>query len=404
MIRPRIFLGLLVAVFVATFALAGGLRTEPAGDEDHFLESAAGFQGRFGLEALRTYPEVVTPLALVIWGELDYLTGDGLFYGRLLNLALTFATICMVAFGVSGTWPRAGLAAVGLLLFPYTLPLAAHLYTDTIGVFFVVGGTLALVRGHPVLGWLAFACAISTRQYLVQIPAALAAVEVVRFLRGEPVRWKDYIACVASGLTVIGWVNFFGGLAPAAGIEEWTGHYPAPMFSPTEFLLFQGVYALATLGAYFVVVEALLFRRWPFPVRIPAWQVLLLALGLAVLCWIDPPLLSDDHPGGPLGRVARMLFPAPEYDWVRVTLWYALALLCVLRFAGRIDIGFWLVAASFVLAMKQQIGWEKYLFPTIAVLWTMAALGELSGYRAGTPSEESENSFTKQALPRSGFH
>ena len=55
--------------------------------------------------------------------------------------------------------------------------------------------------------------------------------------------------------------------------------------------------------------------------------------------------------------------------------------------------------------MKQQIGWEKYLYPTIAMLWTMAALGRLSGYRAGdAPSESDENEFTKQALPRSGFH
>jgi hypothetical protein len=309
-----------------------------------------------------------------------------------------------VAFAAPWTWPRAGLAAVGLLLFPYTLPLAVHLYTDTLGVFFVVGGTLALARGHPVLGWLAFVCAIATRQYLVQIPAALAAVEGIRALRGESVRWNVIIACAASSLTVFGWVTFFGGLAPAAGIEFWTPRYPTPMFRPTEFLLFQGVYALATLGAYFVVVEALLFRRRLIPRELPGSHVLLLALGLAALCWIDPPVLSFDHPGGPMGRAARMVFPAPDYDWARVAVWYALALLCVLRFAGRLDIGFWLVAAAFVLAMKQQIPWEKYLFPTIAVLWTMVSLGELSGYRDETPSESSENSFTKQALPRSGFH
>ena len=73
----------------------------------------------------------------------------------------------------------------------------------------------------------------------------------------------------------------------------------------------------------------------------------------------------------------------------------------MLRFAGGIDIGLWLVAAAFGLATKQQLPWEKYLFPTIAVLWTMVGLGQLSGY--GARSESGENAFTKQALPRSGF-
>jgi hypothetical protein len=48
------------------------------------------------------------------------------------------------------------------------------------------------------------------------------------------------------------------------------------------------------------------------------------------------------------------------------------------RFAGRIDAGFWLVSAVFLLAMKQQLPWEKYLFPTLAVLWTLVSLGRLS--------------------------
>ncbi len=405
MIRIRTFLGCLAILFLATFFVAEGLHFEPAGDEAHFQQSTEGFQGRFELEALRSYPEVVTPLALVIWGELEHLTGDGLFYGRLLNFALTFAMVCLVALCAPRDWPRAGLAAMGLLLFPYTLPLGVHLYTDAMGAFLVVGGTVALSRGRPVIGWFVFVCAIATRQYLVQIPAALVAAEAVRWLRGARVRWKDVAACAASGVTLLAWIVFFGGLATEAGIENWTGHYPAPMLSATEFILHYGLYALTGVGAYFVVVEALLFGRSPVPREMQDWRGLLLALGLAALFWLDPPLLTNNHPGGPIGRVARVLWPAPDLDWVRVAIHYVLALLCVLRFAGRLDVGFWLVAAASVLAMKQQIAWEKYLFPTIAVLWTMVGLGQLSGYRArATPSEVSENSFTKQALPSSGFH
>ena len=405
MIRVRPFLGCVALAFLVTFVVTDGLHHEPAGDEQHFLDSAGVFQGRFELEALRSYPELVTPLALVIWGELEHFTGDGLFYGRLLNLALTFAMVCLIALSAPRQWRRARLAAVGLLLFPYTLPLSAHLYTDPIGAFLVVSGTLALARGirrSPGSRSCARSQRASTwsrfRRRWPPPPASATCAE-------SHARWKDVAVCAASGVSLLAWVAFFGGLATPAGIEDWADFYPAPMMHATEFLLFQGLYALTGVGAYFVVVEALLFRRHPVPKEMRDWWGLLLAIGLAALFWLDPPVMTPQHPGGPIGRVARVLLPAPDFDWLRVTIYYVLALLCVLRFTARIDVGFWLVAAAFALAMKQQIGWEKYLYPTIAMLWTMAALGRLSGYRAGdAPSESDENEFTKQALPRSGFH
>ena len=93
MISKRTALSGVVLVCAATFAFSGGLHLEPEKDEIHFLSSSEGFRGVFGVEALRDYRELVTPLALVIWGELDQLTGDGLYYGRLLNLLLTLVLL-----------------------------------------------------------------------------------------------------------------------------------------------------------------------------------------------------------------------------------------------------------------------------------------------------------------------
>jgi hypothetical protein len=378
MISKRTFLAGVVLACAAAFAFSDGLHQEPEKDETHFLHSSYGFRGAFGLEALRDYPELVTPLALVIWGELDHLTGDGLYYGRLLNLALTFAMVCLVAFCAPKDWPRGALAALGLLLFPYTLPLGVHLYTDTLAVFAVVAGTVALARSRPVLAWVAFSCAIATRQYTVQIPAALAAAEALGWLRGERERWKAVAACGAACATLLDWIAFYGGLANEAGIEDWVGFYPAPMMHATEFLLDQGLYALAGLGVFFVAVEAVLFRCNPVSPELRSPRGALLALALAGLFWLDPPVLTANHPGGPIGRAALLLLPAPDFDWARVAIYYALALLAVGRFAARIDAGFWLVSAVFLLAMKQQLPWEKYLFPTLAVLWTLVSLGRFA--------------------------
>jgi hypothetical protein len=378
MISKRTVLSGVVVVCAATFAFSGGLHLEPEKDEIHFLRSSEGFRGAFSVEALRDYRELVTPLALVIWGELDHLTGDGLYYGRLLNLALTFAMVCLVAFCAPEHWPRGALAALGLLLYPYTLPLGVHLYTDTLAVLAVVAGTVALARSRWLLAWFAFSCAIATRQYAVQIPAALAAAAALDWLRGERGRWKAVAACVAACATLLGWIAFFGGLANEAGIEDWVGFYPSPMMHEREFILHHGLYALAGLGVFFVVVEALLFRRNPVSRELRTARGVLIALALAGLFWLDPPVLTMNHPGGPIGRTMVVYLPAPDYDWARVAIYYVLALLAVGRFAGRLDAGFWLVSSIFVIAMKQQLPWEKYLFPTLAVLWTLVSLGRLS--------------------------
>jgi hypothetical protein len=385
--RPRLFLGVLVLVFAATFTFASGLHLEPEKDELHFLRSSEGFRGAFDLEALRSYRELVTPLALVIWGELDHVTGDGLYYGRLLNLVLAFAMVCLVAFCAPKDWPRGALAALGLLLFPYTLPLGVHLYTDTLGVFLVVAGTLAVARSRPLTAFAAFSLAIATRQYAIQIPAALAAAEGVAWLRGERERWKAVAACTAGCATLLGWVAFYGGLANAAGIEDWVPYYPAPMMTAREFVLHQGLYALAGLGMFFVAIEAALFQRNPLG-GLRSARGAALALALAGLFWLDPPVLNASFPGGPLGRVSLLVLPAPDLDGARVALYYALALLALGRFTLRIDEGFWLAAAAFLLATKQQVPWEKYLYPTLAVLWTLVSLGRLAPSAVRPPAAD----------------
>jgi hypothetical protein len=378
MVSKRTFVALVALACAATFAVADRLHHEPEKDETHFLTSSEGFRGGFRLEALRSYPELVTPFALVIWGELDHLTGDGLYYGRLLNLALTFAMVCLIALCAPKHWPRGALAALGLLLFPYTLPLGVHLYTDTLAVFGVVAGTIALSRQRFGLAWLAFALAIATRQYAVQIPAALAAAHGIRWWRGDREPVKEIAVCAAAGATLLGWIAFYGGLANEAGVADWVDFYPAPMMQASDFRLYQGLYALAGLGAFFVAIEAVLFRRDAVLRELGSARGAVVALALAVLFWIDPPVLGISHPGGPIGRTALYLLPAPDYDLVRVALYYALALLAAVRFTARLDESFWVPAAVFLLAMKQQLPWEKYLFPTLAVLWTLVSLGRIA--------------------------
>jgi hypothetical protein len=399
MIRAPAFLLAIGLVYLATFIVADALRFEPVKDEIHFLESSKLFAVPFGSEALRSYPEIVTPLSLVTWGTLERLTGSTLWAGRALNLILSFGLVCLVAYGASASWPRGGLAAAGLLLFPYTLPLSVHLYTDVMGAALATAGTYAVVKRRPVLAFVGLSAAIATRQYLVQIPAALLAAEGLAWVRGDSTRCKTVAATAAASVTLVGWLLFFGGLAPQAGLDAWIPRYPAPMLEPSSFILHQALYALVGIGAYFVLIEALLFRELPpRDVLLRPRNLVAVAL-LAALFLIDPPVLTDSHPGGPLGRAARIVLPSPDFDALRVALYFPLASLAVIRFSRRFDAAFWIVAAGVVISMKQQIPWEKYLLPTLSSLWMLRALGELPAYGEVDRRVATSKRFAKQSSP-----
>jgi hypothetical protein len=400
MIRAPAFLLAIGLVYGATFFVADALRFEPVKDEIHFLESSRRFAVPFDGEALRSYPEVVTPLSLIAWGALERLTGSGLWAGRALNLVLSFALVCLVAFSAPVAWPRGALAATGLLLFPYTLPLSVHLYTDLMGAALATVGTFAVVKRRPALAFFSLTAAIATRQYLVQISAALLATEALAWVRGDSQRWKTAAATAAASATLVAWILFFGGLAPRAGLDVWAPRYPAPMLDASFFIVHYGLYALVGIGAYFVVVEAVLFRELPTRDALANRRNLIAAAVLVALFLIDPPVLTSSHQGGPIGRVSRMLLPAPDYDVLRVALFYPLALLGMIRFSGRLDAAFWIVTAGVVLSMKQQLPWEKYLLPTLSSLWLLRAVGALPPYGRGSDrSAATSNGFTKQSSP-----
>ena len=383
MIRATTFLTALVLVYAVTFVVADELRFEPVKDEIHFHETARTFAAPFSLAELRSYPEVVTPLALVTWGLLERVTSSGLWAGRFLDLVLSFGLVALIGLGWPALWPRGALAAVGLLVFPYTLALSVHLYTDVMAAALAGLGTYAVLRRKPLLAFAAFSAAISTRQYLVQIPAALAAAEAIACLRGEWKRWPLLAACAGSASTLFGWVLFFGGLAPQAGLDVWLPRYPDPMMHPAAFLLSFALYALTGVGVYFVAVEAILFRKVPARELLLAPRTLLVAAALALLFALDPPLLSATNPGGLFGRASRWLLPSPAFDTLRLALYYVFALIAALRFSRRLDAAFWVVAAGVVLATKQQLPWEKYLLPTLSTLWLLRAAGELPAYGEG---------------------
>lgn len=395
--RRGLFAAMLVGIYVALFWVTGGLSDVPYQDEIHFAETATLFAGEFppSLEQLRSYPEVITPLAFVLWGRLQAWTGDVLFSGRLLNMLISASLLLLVAMrrGKQGTTPI--LAALGILLCPYFLPLSATLYTDVLAATLGVLGTRFHVRGHHWLGCLFLVLAIATRQYMVAVPSAIAAWALWRILQGERC-WSELCAGGLAAATLLGWFAFFGGLAPPAGMDYWIPRYPAPMTNAFDFRFAYGLYFLACIGAYFVVIEAVLFRR-PVEWRgFLAPRSLALAAGLLVMFALFPPLY-EDRVQGALERATLSLLPHSIADTGRLAIFFALAWLACQRFTRRIDLAFCLIAVNTVLMLKAQLSWDKYAFPVLLILWFLKSESLLAGDALPSPAPSG-----KDLLPPAG--
>lgn len=168
-------------------------------------------------------------------------------------------------------------------------------------------------------------------------------------------------------------------------------------------MLVYGNYFLVCLGVYFVLPEMVLFRRWPSRELLRSRSLLVCAVVVGCLFALEPPFLTEGFPGGLFGRATRTLLPGTLGDYARITLYFALALLTVLRIFRRIDLGFCVVAVSFVMAMKSQIPWEKYIFPTLVALWYLRSRpGLLSKdprmIGANEPDDDSIEEPSKEAV------
>jgi glycosyltransferase involved in cell wall biosynthesis len=336
----------IIAAFMGRWIWLDGLTFPPIADEPHFWRTSQRFLHP-SIDALRRYDELNTPLPFLIFGALERLFHTGAFAGRLLTYCLSAAIMFAVA-------RREMLAALGLLLFPYYLLLTGYYYTDFIAGFFVFIGFRSYLRGRHLLAAGSFALAIACRQYAVAIPLAIFMHELVesRFRLNRAWLWP-----MAAGATLLGWIWFFGGLAPAVALPQHTVKVPEVQMQWWRASVDASLYALAGLGVYFVIPEWLLFRRRPWEGS-NLWFVALMA---GVLLWfvaMTAPMIAH----GLLMQVLRRTAVAEA-------LLFGFALLTVIRFA-RLNLEGWLVLAQLAVMLKA-FPWDKYLLPLLLVLWSI---------------------------------
>jgi hypothetical protein len=214
---PAIFAGVLAIDYIASLWWSDWLRFPLDRDELHYWPASLVFSHSLvpSLQTLRSYNELSTPLAFFIFGQIQRLTSHGLILCRYFNLGLSAALLVMIGCVRRKPDRRSLLSAVGLLLYPYYLGVATHVYPDIIAACFVVLGVMMHQRQRCVLAALSWTLAISSRQYMVAFPAGVVAYELSAETRSDIERWMWPLLAAAS---LAGWFLFFGGYLDSLGL------------------------------------------------------------------------------------------------------------------------------------------------------------------------------------------
>ena len=360
-------LGAVVLLYVGLFFYFDGLQFAAKWDEIRFWATSQTFSETLlpSLDLLRNYSELNTPLPFVLYGALEHLFGGGLFAGRLLNLTLCFVMTCLVCLPARQRGLAPVLATCGLLLFPYYLYYSALLYTDHIAAFFVLLGFWWYLRDRHVLSALSFVLAISSRQYMLAFPLAVAAYEAAAHLRDPARPHLRWMAPLLAAASILGWMALFEG---ATTDEAIVSRDSVPEFQRNQwtFVFTTPLYMLSCVGLYFVLPEWLLFSRRVRLKKFLTFKHLTIALGLLLLFALF------------LGPIGHGLL-ATALGGRSALLWhgglFVLALLACFRFA-RLDLAFWLLLMNSLIMLKA-FPWDKYALPLLVVLWYLKSTGRL---------------------------
>jgi hypothetical protein len=366
---------ILVAVaYAGAWLITNRLKFPIERDELHFWPTALRFSDTVvpSVALLRNYGELNTPLPFLVWGWLEHFFHGGIVIGRYFDFALSLAITFLIARAPRDHIASATYATLGLLAFPYYLGTSTHLYTDVIAAFFALLGVHFHFREKSIASCIAFVFGIAARQYIVAFPVALLMIALLDRLRAhthDPLRIAAPLIACAS---LVGWIAFFGGLAPLAEIQAQA----VATAAPSRIYLSHALFSLTTIGLYFVVPEQIFFRStfdfrdWKGRAAVVAAVVLVIAFATA------PPLRNDVGTAtfGFADIVCCKLLP----DGARVIVYYALALVTAWRFLREPRASFFVMANAAVM-LKAHVAWEKYALPLLVVLWYLRSRDLLAG-------------------------
>jgi hypothetical protein len=376
--RLTVVFGAAVALFYLTLVVAtGGLSQPFYWDEAYFWRTSLMVTdpSLSISERMERYDELNTPLPFIVFGAVARLVDGGPPVARAVSLALSVAVVLAIG-RPRGADPTSGpRAALGLAICPYLAFLSVLLYTDLVAAALGLAGVVLHRHRRFALAAAAFALAISARQFLVAVPAALAAHEAWSqwLARGPDGRrafrpalsWRWVAPALSIGALGF-WIVVFQGLAT----ERAFANKLAPEVQRDVLAVAPGgsLYALFVLGVFFVAVEAVLFPRRGVQRELLAWrswrwrQAAVIGAVAAAFAVVPPAEAAS-------GILPKVLDVIPSRT-LQLAVMFLVAAVAALRFS-RGGFTTWLVLAHLAVMAKAH-QWDRYAFPVLVVLWYLA--------------------------------
>lgn len=359
-----LFIFVVALVYPAVFVASDWLQGPLWDDENGFWPTSLGFSQQLipSLAQIQDYNQFNTPVPFILFGMLEHLFGLGPFAARMVSFLSSISIAVLIGWpGKSGS-TKPIFALLGLFLFPFFLMLSGRLYTDIIAALLGLLGVVLYLRGQHLGSGASFVLAIACRQFMLAFPVAIATHELIRAVSNRKWPSLSFFLPAGAALTILAWVAFFGGLAPAtATAGRWMSDSQKYLF---VFSIGNGLYFLATLGWAFVIPEFILLNHRPQLKDLNLSKLLLIAVITFSLYLFFPPEQSY------LSVFTKVTDRLPS-EGLSLMLFAILGTLTCWRFS-RLDLPFWMIFFNLLIMMKA-ITWDKYALPIIVIFWYFKA-------------------------------
>lgn len=377
----RSFLFFLLLLFLLQIIIIYAIKLNRPiyGDEVHFVPTVLFLGKNLTLQTIKHYPEMNTPLGFVLYGLWGRAFGFELPILRTLSIILaiiTYIAMHRLFFTIFNDSLISVLSTIFIAVNPYMIGLNIFVYTDMLGILFLVTACLAIYHNRWALFMISSAAAVLCRQYLIFLTASALMYYFFQFCKDRNhLALKMMLSGIVSLIPFLCLVLLWKGLGPDNDLRRinLSGGFS---YHPSFLTLY-----ISQMFIYLLPVVLICWRSF-FRSR----TVLGICLLISPIYWLFPVRPSkvlidaDIHTVGFLHRTLRYLFNNTFYEDVGFYLlfYFGLAILIyfvrdTLKMWKQKDFNyfFFLYLSIFMFLLVQPfsyISWEKYFMPIMPLI------------------------------------
>lgn len=194
------------------------------GDEIHFVETINHFGKNMGLNTIKHYNEMSTPLPFMLYALWGRIFGFEIHILRILSVIIAVATYILfhwLLFLILGNIKVASLTSAFLVLHPYMVGLSVFVFTDVLPILFMMVCCISIIKQNPIGLAISLSCALLSRQYFIFFTIAAGLSFLFRFLKKKNANeFQMLLSCVISLLPFAVLVYLWKGLSPDNSLRD----------------------------------------------------------------------------------------------------------------------------------------------------------------------------------------